>query len=251
MSVTASALRNRSAVITAALLAPLATCAALSLFRSEVTNTTAALILVLLVVAAASTGDRIAGLSAAVSSSVWFDIFLTQPYGRLAITDRNDIEATVLLVLIGAAVTELALWGRREQARASRRSGYLDGVLSTAEIVTLRRTSREHLLDHVANQITGVLGIDASRYVPGPLSDPRVPVLDHDGRVTRQGRVIDVERDGLPSNDEIALAVRRADSTLGHFRLTAAAGIARPSLEQRRVAVLLADQVGPAMTGPS
>ena len=88
--------------------------------------------------AAASTGMRIAGVVAAVSSGVWFDVFLTQPYGSLAIRDRNDIEATVLLVIIGAAVTEIALWGYRQQAQASRRAGYLDGVLGTAEIVALR-----------------------------------------------------------------------------------------------------------------
>jgi hypothetical protein len=61
------------------------------------------------------------------------------------------------------------------------------------------------------------------------------------------GRVVDVERDGLPSNDEIALVVRRAGVTLGHFRLTAAARVARPSLEQRRVAIPFADQVVPVM----
>lgn len=42
----------------------------------------------------------------------------------------------MLLVLIGASVTEVALWGRRQQAQSSRRSGYLDGVLSAAATVS-------------------------------------------------------------------------------------------------------------------
>jgi K+-sensing histidine kinase KdpD len=236
--------RNRLAVTTGAFLVPLAACAVLAGFRGSITNTTAALVLVLVVVAAASTGVRVAGIVAAVSSGLWFDIFLTEPYGRVAITDRNDIEATVLLVVIGAGVTEVALWGFRQQAWASRRSGYLDGVLGTAEIITLRKQAPASLIDHVSGQIAEVLGIDGCRYVPGPVQDARTPVLDHHGVVTRDGRTLDVDRNGLPANDEIALLVRRGDETLGHFLLNAAAGIARPSLEQRRVAVLLADQVG-------
>ena len=39
-------------------------------------------------------------------------------------------------MVIGVAVTELALWGRRQQAHAARRSGYLDGVLSAAATVS-------------------------------------------------------------------------------------------------------------------
>jgi K+-sensing histidine kinase KdpD len=244
MSVASLLERNRFAVITGALVVPLAACAVLAAFRGSIPHTTAALVLVLVVVAAASTGIRIAGIVAAVSSGLWFDIFLTKPYGHVAITDRDDIEATVLLVVIGAAVTEVALWGFRQQARASRRSGYLDGVLGTAEIITLRTEAPDSLIHHVAGQIAQVLGIDECRYVPGPARDPRTPVLDHHGVVTREGRTLDVDHNGLPSNDEIALMVRRGDATLGHFLLNAAAGIARPSLEQRRVAVLLADQVG-------
>ena len=39
--------------------------------------------------------------------------------------------------------------------------------------------------------------------------------------------------------------------TLGHFLLTAASEIARPTLEQRKVAVLLADQAGSVLqSGP-
>lgn len=240
--------RNMSAVIAASAAAPLPACAVLAAFRGSITNTTATLILVLIVVAAASTGVRIAGISAAISSGLWFDIFLTEPYGRLTITDRNDIEATLLLVAIGAAVTEVALWGHRQQAQASRRSGYLDGVLGTAELIALQHEKPDALIDHVAAQITEVLGIDGSRYVPSPLADPRTPLLNHQGMLTRQGRDVDVDRNGLPTDDEIALLVRHGDSTLGRFQLNAATRVARPSLQQRRVAVLLADQIAAIIT---
>ncbi|MEP7088581.1 MAG: DUF4118 domain-containing protein [Nocardioidaceae bacterium] len=225
-------------------LLPLGACAAMAVFRGGVTNATAVLVLVVIVVAAASTGSRTAGIIAAVSAGVWFDFFLTRPYDTFAINDRNDVEATALLVLIGAAVTEVALWGHRQQAHAGRRAGYLDGVLATAESVLLEHDSPDQLVDHIADQIGRVLGVARCRFVERPAPDPRTPVLGHDGQVNRGGRTVDVERDGLPTDDDIALLVTRGDVILGHFMLTAAADIARPTLEQRRVAVLLANQAG-------
>ena len=62
----------------------------------------------LVVVGVAALGSRAAGLVAAVSSAACFDYFLTAPYDQFRIGDRSDIETTVLLLLIGAAVTELA-----------------------------------------------------------------------------------------------------------------------------------------------
>ena len=228
---------------------PLAVCAVLAAFRAVVTPTTAALVLVLVVVAAASTGVRLAGVVAAVSSGVWFDFFLTEPYQTLAITDRDDVEATVLLVLIGAAVTEVALWGHRQQARANRRAGYLDGVLGTAETVSLAGGSSEELTGHVADQIRQVLGVGQCRFVAGPVRDERFAVLDHQGGVSRRGRPADVDRDGLPTDDSTVLTVTRGRDVLGYYLITAASDIARPSLEQRRVAVLLADQTAAALAG--
>ena len=242
--------RHRAWVVTAAAVAPLLVCLVLAAFRESITAATAVLVLVLLVVGAASTGVRMAGIVAAASGAVWFDFFLTKPYETLAINDRNDVEAAVLLVLIGVAVTEVALWGHRQQAQANRRTGYLDGVLETAEIVTLRAESPDALVDHVADQIRQLLGVGRCRFVSGPVRDERVALLDHQGRVRRRGHEINVDRDGLPTDDNTALVVTRADATLGHFLLTAASEIARPTLEQRRVAVLLADQAGTVLASP-
>ncbi len=242
--------RHSSAVVAVAAAAPLVVCVVLSAFRDDVTAATAVLVLVLVVIAAASTGLRLAGIVAAVSAGVCFDFFLTKPYGQLAIDDRDDLEAALLLVLIGAAVTEVALWGHRQQARANRRAGYLDGVLGTAEIVALRAQSPDALTTHVTEQLRNILGVTRCRFVPGPLRDPQVPVLGHDGHVTRHGKHLDVDRDGLPTDDDIALMVTRSGIPVGHFLLTSAADVARPTLEQRKVAVLLADQVGQVLADP-
>jgi hypothetical protein len=50
---------------------------------------------------------------------------------------RVDIETTVLLLVIGVAVTGLAVWGRRQYVAASRRAGYLDGISAAAQAVAV------------------------------------------------------------------------------------------------------------------
>jgi K+-sensing histidine kinase KdpD len=236
---------HRNAVIAAAVGLPLLICAILTLFRDSIANTNAALGLVLLIVAAASTGIRAAGLAAAVSSAIWFDFFLTEPFLRFTISNQEDLETEVLLVLVGIAVTEVALWGRRQQAQASQERGYLDGVLSTAATVGAGRTSTTSLIDHVCAQIIEVLQLDRCRFDP---ADGRVlATLDQDGTVSYAGRPIDVGRAGLPTDTEIALPVRSGGVVHGRFLLTAATRVVRVSPEQLRVAVALANQVGAAL----
>ena len=234
--------RHRTELVAAAALVPVLVAGLLATIRSDISTATGVLVMVLVVVAASSTGYRLAGFVAAVSSGVWFDFFLIQPYGNFAVTDPNDLETVVLLLLVGGAVTELALWGLRQQAQASRRSGYLDGVLRTAESVAERQPVPADLIEVVAAQITEVLRLDRCHYVP----EGRVAgtLIEPDGSVTRAGRPIDVERDGLPTDDEIALPVRGGGELRGTYLLTAATHVVRPSKEQLRVTVLLADQVG-------
>jgi K+-sensing histidine kinase KdpD len=240
---------HRTLVVGAAAAAPLVACAALVPFRDSVANTNAALGLVLIVVIAASTGVRPAGIVAALSSAVWFDFFLTEPYNQFTITDRADIETAVLLVLVGAAVTEVALWGRRQQARASREQGYLAGVLGTAATVAAGQSSTSSLIDHVAGQIVEVLQIDDCRFDSGSGSGSGLPTLDSDGTVVHNDRMVDVDRHGLPTRSEIALVIQSGGVVRGRFLLTAATRVVRPSLEQRLVAVALANQVGAALAG--
>jgi hypothetical protein len=240
---------RRPLIVGAAAVAPLLACAVLSLFRGSVANTNAALGLVLLVVAAASTGIRTAGLVAALSSAAWFDFFLTEPYNQFVITDRADLETAVLLMLVGLAVSEVAIWGRRQQARASREQGYLNGVLSTAATAAVGRSSTSSLIEHVCEQIVDVLQIDACRFDPG--RGPMLATLEGDGTVTYNGHPFNVDRLGLPTDTEIALAVQSGGVVHGRFLLTAATRVVRPSLEQLRVAGALANQVGAALAAPS
>jgi len=237
----------RTAARVGAVLLPVLTCSLLAGVRVQVTAATGVLVLVLWVVGAAATGDRVAGLLAAVAAGASYDFFLTRPYLSLSVAKSDDIEATVLLVLISVAVTEVALWGRRQQAGASRRSGYLEGVLGAARAVAESDVPDGAAVDVVAAQVTEVLDADGCRYVPGPVHDARVAVLDHDGVLTRDGHAIDVDRVGLPSHDYVAIPVRKGSRVVGHFLLTATEHVSYPSREQRRVAVLLADQAAGAV----
>jgi K+-sensing histidine kinase KdpD len=236
---------RRGAVLLAAVGLPLIWCSVAAQFRDDLTSATDALVLVLVVVGIAATGDRTAGVVAAVSGGAWFDYFLTAPYNRFTIDDANDVEVTVLLVAVGIAVTEIVLWGRRQQARASKRAGYLDGILSTSQIVAGGLSSTE-LTDEVAAHLTDLLGVDVVRFVPGGEISADRPVLGEDGEVTVRGTQVNVAKDGLPTLDETSLAAQHHGVVHGQFLITASTDVVRPTLEKRRVAVLLANQVGAA-----
>jgi hypothetical protein len=238
--------RTRTLALTAAVLAPIAVGALLGLMRDLIANNNAALVFVLVVVAVAASGYRAAGLLAALVSAASFDFFLTQPYLTFTINDRDDVEAAVLLALIGLAVTEIALWGRRQQARASTRAGYLDGVVSAARLAASGVTSPAEVVELVGRQIGDVLDIDDCRYDAGPSQVDR-PRLEADGSITWRGRTVDVDREGLPTLDLIELPVTSAGVDRGRYLLTSTSTVRRPDLERREVAVTLAEQAAAAL----
>lgn len=238
-------------LITAALAGPLAASALMAAMRDVLANDDAALVLVLIVVAVAAAGHRPSAIVAALSSAAWFDFFLTKPYHRFTIADRDDIVTAVLLVLVGIAVTEIALWGRRQQGRASRRHGYLDGVVSAARMAAEGDTPAPAVVTFVSDQIVAVLGVDKAEFKPGnPGPHPR---LNRDGSVTRDAKVIDVDRSGLPTNDVTEIVVENHGRILGRFVMICATRVVWPTLEQRLVAVTLAEQAGAALaaSGPA
>jgi K+-sensing histidine kinase KdpD len=236
--------RDRLAMLVG-LAAPLALAAILVPFRSSFPNTDAALALILVVVAVAANGDRRAGVLAAVSAAAWFDFFLTRPYERFAITSRTDIETTVLLLVIGVAVTELAVWGRSQHAAASRRAGYLDGINTAAQAVAAGG-SPSVLIDQVTGQLTRLLTLRSCRFEYGVAGIGQPARLRRDATVTTKHRVWAVEAVGFPPDMDVELLVQSGGVFQGRFLMTPDHA-ARPTLEQRLLAVALADQVGAAL----
>lgn len=75
------------------------------------------------------------------------------------------------------------------------------------------------------------------------MRDSRIAVLDHDGVLTRSGHAVDVDRVGLPTDEYVAVVVRRGPTVHGHFLLSTTSHRTYPTREHRRIAVLMADQV--------
>jgi K+-sensing histidine kinase KdpD len=233
--------------VLAGLAVPLVLTAVLVPFRTSFPNTDAALALILVVVAVAANGYRPAGLLAAVSAAAWFDFFLTVPYERFAITQRADIETTVLLLAVGIAVTEIAVWGRRQHGAANRRAGYLDGFNAAAAVVATGKSAAA-LIEQVSGQLVNLLSLDSCRYEDGVAGIGNPARLRRDGQVVRAGQVWDVAHEGLPVGVDVELLCEVGGLLQGRFLLHPAAG-ARPTVEQRLIAVALADQVGAAVAG--
>lgn len=236
--------RDRLAML-AGLLAPVALAAILVPFRPSIPNTDAALAMILVVVAVAANGYRLAGILAALSVAVWFDFFLTRPYETFSITRRTDIETTVLLLVIGVAVTEIAVWGRRQHTAASRRAGYLDGINSAAQAVAAGG-SAPALTEQVTGQLTQLLSLQSCSFQYGVAGVGRPARLRHDGSVAIGERAWDVDAGGFPASCDTELLVESGGMFQGRFLMTPAPD-ARPTLEQRLLAVALADQVGAAL----
>src|SRR4051794_7415959 len=243
-----SGLQRRDQIaLGAGLLAPVTVAVVLLPLRAHIANTDVALLLVLAVVGVAANGLRTAGWVAALSAAVSFDFFWTRPYEHLTITGRADIETFLLLLAVGVAVTEMAVWGRRQHATASREAGFRAGILAAAEAVATG-DSPSAVIDSVAAQLVPLLGLESARFVYGTgLDQPR---LEHDGSVTWRGHIVDVDRDGLPQPTDrpLELVVESGGAFRGRFLLTPRPD-AQPTGAERLVAVALADQAGAALAG--
>ncbi|MGG5260894.1 DUF4118 domain-containing protein [Phycicoccus avicenniae] len=221
---------------------PAALAALLGAVRGLVDPAPAALVLVLAVVAVAAAGDRLSGVVAAVSAALGFDVFLTAPYLSLAIADPADVELALALVLVGLAVSELAIRARRERAVAARREGYLSGVADLLDLPD--DASGEVRGASVARAVGQVVGAERARWHAGP-PDRRDALVAPDGGLTLDGTPRDPVREGLPTDRVTAVCARHGAEVVGHVALTAATRIARPTPEQLRVAALLVRVAAP------
>ncbi len=237
---------NTRLVYGISLIAPFAAALALVPFRDQLASTNAALILVVIVVGVSSLGQRLAGLVTALSAGLWFDAFLTRPYGRLSIDDPADVETAALLLIVGLAVAELATWGRRQQAAASRADGYTAGIAAAAASVS-DDAPPAVLIEQVRPQLVQLLQAESCRFDYGRgVLGGRHPRLRSDGEVEVDGAICDIERYGLPVQQEIEILLVASGRYMGRFVVQARHG-SHPSLAQRLVAVTLADRAASAL----
>ena len=227
--------------------APIAVGAALVGLRGHIQNANVALILVVVVVGAAAIGGRLAGATSAVISALTFDFFHTQPYLRLTIDTADDVETTMLLLVVGLLVGHITARAMRARASAAGSSVEIRRIHEVAERAA-RGEEVAQVLEAAQSELIALLRLRSCRFEAPPFLTA-LPRLERGGQLDQRVWRL---RDGgfeLPRGG-LELPVYGRGQQLGRFVLepTSGAGV---SLEQRVVAVAIADQVGAALAAPS
>lgn len=230
--------------LSVAALGPVAVAVALVPIRSEVDNANLALILVLVVVGAAIMGGRRAGALAAVMATFSFDFFLTEPYLSLKIETSDDVETALILLGVGLLVGAVASRGRRSERRRERAAAAILRVHRVAALIATG-ASIDDVMSAVVDEVRAVLS----------LQDCWVefsPVLYVMPRLERGGSIDAAEHHwfagGLSlSEDGVELPVLEQGVAVGRLVLVGNPAVA-VTIEERVVAVALADQLGAALS---
>lgn len=212
--------------------------------RGEILNANVALVLVIVVVLAAALGGRGPGMATAVVAAMSFDFFHTRPYLSLSISSQDDLETAGLLLVVGLVVGHIAARSRVSRAAAEIGRSEVRRIYRVAEQVASGADPADVVLTG-QGELVALLNLSECRFeASGGLPLPR---LDRSGavpgvhRYSRGGFELPVEGVELP--------VLSRGRPVGRFVLVPVAGQG-VSLEQRIVAVAIADQVGAALGQP-
>lgn len=223
-------------------LLPVIVAAMLVAVRGTLQNANVVLVLVVVVVFCGAIGGRAPGVVAACTSAVSFNFFHTQPYLRLTIDSANDVETTVLLLVVGLAVGHLAAGVRDARAFATteiRRIHRMAQFTSRGEDPTVVILAAEV-------ELRDLLGLKGCRF-EAPASLLAYPRLDESGRLDVHEHRFTREGFELPTAG-VELPVYARGHQVGRFVLEPSPGVGI-SRERRVIAVAVADQVGAALSG--
>ena len=225
----------------AAVLLPLLASLAMVPLRDDIDRSTAALVLVLPVVFVAVHGGRVPAGIAAVAAPLSFDVLLTRPYQQLEIAVAADVEAAVILLVVGLTVAVVASDASRANVVASARGREvvaLDAVIGASG----GSVSEDELAERTCVALTELLDLRSCRWRPG-YHGSAYPVLDVKGDVSGAGRR---DRAPLPATG-VEIPVRGGGRELG--RLVVVPSTDRPvSREERAVASAVAQLFGRALS---
>jgi hypothetical protein len=223
--------------------APIVVGAGLVGVRNHVQNANVALLLVVVVVGAAAIGGRAAGAVSAVIAALSFDFFHTVPYLRLTIETTDDVETTVLLLVVGLSVGNLTARAMRARATAADRSLEIRRIYRVADLAA-RGEEWAQVLGAAQEELVALLRLRSCRFEAQPVHSG-LPRLERSGQLDQK---VWHFRDGgfeLPP-DGVELPVYGRGQQLGRFVLEPSPGVG-VSLEQRVVSLAIADQVGAAL----
>jgi K+-sensing histidine kinase KdpD len=233
----AAAAGSIAAIVVAGMLVPA---------RDTFGNTNMALVLVVVIVGAAALGGRFVGAVTSVAAALAFNYFHTQPYRTLKVDNREDVITVVLLLIVGLIVGELANLHSSRRDDAQTRAAGAHWLEQVAGLVAGGRPVEE-VWPIVQEGLVEELGLAACHFEPAPYHG-QLPAVQRSGRLEGP---LTWAREGfeLPAGG-VQLSVEHRSHLFGRVILepTAGRGV---SLEERRVAVALADQlaVALAMTG--
>ncbi|MDQ1458370.1 MAG: hypothetical protein QOH28_3990 [Actinomycetota bacterium] len=215
---------------------------ALTPFRSHIDNANLALILVFVVVCAAIVGGRAAGAVAAVTATLSFDFFLTRPFVSMRIESVDDIETVLILLAVGLVVGEVAARGRRSRRDRERAAEAISRVHRVAE-----RVATGAPLDEVARavrtELTALLVLRDCWLELAPFQWP-LPRLERAGTIESDEHRWHGRGFAMPEYG-VQLPVLEGGREVARLVLIGDPDVA-VTLEERVVAVALADQLGSA-----
>jgi hypothetical protein len=209
--------------------------------RDQLPNTDLALLLVVIVGTVGWLAGTAAAITAAVVAAVGFDVLDTRPYGALTMSRGSDITTALILLgtglLVGAGAAQLARYHRSENERSDALAVVMEasGLVATGE-------AQQLIAEALGAELGRALKLLSWEFHPGPPNGTRLSVA-RDGSLV--GLVSQAAGDGPQSID---LPVWCQGEVAAHYQLTL--GPKRPSREELRVALSLADQAGAAMASP-
>ena len=225
-----------------AVLGPLSVSGLLVAVRGDFFATDASLVLVLSVLAAAIVGGRWGGVVSAAVAALCFDFFFTRPYYSFTINTRDDLETTVVLLVVGMVVGELVVRARRSQRIAIEHQREIDQIRRVAELAA-GGGSNGRMITVVERELIDVLGALAARFERPPYATTLVR-LGH-GVLTIPANNGTPQRPGGPRN-EVELPVWGQGREIGRLVVVLphhATASTVPS-DARALAIALVDQLG-------
>lgn len=220
---------SSAALLVGAVAVPIAVCAVLSALIDVFVAPAAALVLVLVIVIVCLRGSWLVDALVIVVSAIGFDFFLTYPYRSMKIASRPDIEVTIVLFVVGAAIAGISRWALTASDLAERRQGYVTYALDAR--------SGDMSRDEVAQRLAGLVGAEAGAWVDGTPPSGEAVIQDATAMRTDVG-LEDPSRVGFPTDRFICFPAAG-----GYIRISAASRHVRPTAEQMRAACLLASQI--------
>jgi hypothetical protein len=227
-------------------LGPITAGAALTSVRGDVDNANLALVLVLVVVTAGAIGGRGPGLFAAVVTALSYDFFLTKPYLSIHIESTDDIETTIILLVIGLVVGQIGVVARRRRMAAQRGSDEIARLHRVAERAATGVSVDELTVD-VCDEVKDLLGLESCTFERAPFGFP-LARLERGGAITGSSEHRFVAGAFALPREGVEIPVLGRGAQVGRLVLEPGELPTRGvTVEQRIVAIALSDQLGAAM----